>query len=354
MVYATITLIVVMFFSSFYGKIKQGNKIPVLGSILTLCIFAGLRDISFGPDLLGYQNRFLSYVPFVGYVNIIEDYVQGTMKDALFYIIMKFFSDSGVSYQIFMAAVTGFYIVTVATLVFKYSKKPIISFMMFMSLSWFQFSFTGLRQTIAMGICIIALILLLHNKKSLSAVLCILFAGFVHSSAWIFFIAPVIARFKIKIGRLQFIQITLVSLIMSIVGSSLFRGVIAAIAWNETMASYAASEVFLNWTGFIIQLLIAVFSFIFYDNVIRDNSYMPFLYSLMAIGVGFQAFSTVVAEMFRISMYFSIVSICVYPTAVMTIKRRDYKALVYYGSLFLLLIYFFVSDKFSTYIPIIE
>ena len=58
MVFATITLIVVILFLSFYGKIKQGNAIPIIGSISALSLFAGLRDISFGPDLFIYQNRF--------------------------------------------------------------------------------------------------------------------------------------------------------------------------------------------------------------------------------------------------------------------------------------------------------
>ncbi|MGF0021482.1 EpsG family protein [Acidaminococcus fermentans] len=354
MVFATITLIVVILFLSFYGKIKQGNAIPIIGSISALSLFAGLRDISFGPDLFIYQNRFLSYTPFVGYSDIILDYKQGTMKDALFYIIMKIFSDLGLSYQIFMATVTGFYIIIVSILIFKYSKNPIISFVMFISLSWLQFSFTGLRQTVAMGMCIIALLLLLQNKKSVSAILCIWLAGFTHSSAWIFLIVPVIARFNIKIGRIRFIQLTLASLIMSIVGSSVFREIVAAIAWNEAMANYADSDIFLNWTGFIIQLLVTAFSYIFYDSVVRDYPYESLLFSLMAIGVGLQAFSSVVAEMFRVSMYFSIASICVYPTALMTIKSKRYKVLLLYGSFFIFLFYFFLADKFSSYIPIIE
>lgn len=354
MIYATITLVIVMFFSSCYGRIKQGNLIPIIGTVLALGVFAGLRDISFGTDLLGYQDRFLSYVPFVGYNEIVMDYKQGTMKDFLFYITMKIFSDVGLSYQVFMAAVTGFYIITVSILIFKYSKKPVISFIMFFCLAWLPFSFTGLRQTVAMGICIISLIFLLNDKQSISAIVCIFLAGFVHSSAWIFFIAPIIARLDIRLGKIRFIGVTVASLTLSVLGSTLFRQIIVAIAWNNTMANYADFDISLNWSGFIIQLIIAAVSFIFYDTVINNNPNMSLLYSMMAIGVGFQAFSTVVAEMFRVSMYFSIASICVYPAVIMSIKRKDYRTLAFYLSILLLLIYFFQADKFATYIPIIE
>lgn len=354
MIYAAVAFTIVMLCSAGYGKIKQGNTVPLAGSAVALCIFAGLRDVSFGPDLLAYRNRFLHYVPFVSYAEIVAQYKKGTMKDALFYIIMKFFSDMGCSYQFFIAALTAFYIVTITILIAKNSEKPIISFMMFMSLSWLQFSFTGLRQSLAMGLCTIALILLLNDKKSIASIILILIAGFVHSSAWIFLIAPAVFRFGIKIEKIKFIQVTLISTAVSLLGGSIFRKVVAAIAWNDTLANYANSEISLNWTGFIIQLCFAMVSYVFYDSTVEKDSRYISLYSLMTIGLCFQAFSSVVAEMFRISMYFSIASICVYPAAIKTIKRDDYKSIAFYVSVMFLIYYFFKGEKFITYVPIIN
>ena len=352
MLYATLAFVIMILFLLGYGKIKQGNAIPIIGSALTLCIFSGLRDISFGTDLLGYQSRFLCYVSYVDYADIIWQYKQGRIKDGLFYVIMKFFADCGFSYQLFIAIVTGFYIVTVAILIAKHSPIPVISFMMFMSLSWMQFSFTGLRQAVAMGICVIALILLLENKRSILAILCIIAAGYVHSSAWIFLIAPVIARLKFRIGKVLFFQLTVASVALSIFGNALFRVIVAAVAWNKTLANYADSDITLNWTGFLIQLMFSAASYLLYDETTKENEDMPLLYSLMAIGLGFQAFSSVIAEMFRISMYFSIASVCVYPSAVMSINKSKRKP-AYYTSIILLIAYFFIGNKYAMYVPIV-
>lgn len=352
MVYATVTFVIMILLSAGYGKIKHGNAISITGSALTLCIFSGLRDISFGVDLFGYQKRFLYYVPFVSYMDIIQQYKQGTIKDGFFYVIMKFFADCGFSYQFFLAMTTGFYIIIVAIFIAKYSKKPAISFMMFMALSWMQFSFTGLRQAVAMGLCVIALMLILKSKRSILAIFFILMAGYVHSSAWIFLIVPIIARLNLRIKKARFFQLTVVSVMLSILGNTLFRKIVAAVAWNSTLADYADSNITLNWTGFIIQLMFSAVSYLTYDETVKDNQNMSLLYSLMAIGLGFQAFSSVIAEMFRVSMYFSIASICVYPSAVMSINKSK-RNLVYYTSAILLVVYFFIGNKYATYTPII-
>ena len=209
MVYATISLAIVMLFSAGYKKIKQGNAIPIWGSALILCLFAGLRDISFGPDLLAYKSRYLNSIPHLSYAEILSQYRSGMIKDGLFYVIMKFFINIGASYQLFIAFITSFYVISVTVLIAKESEKPIISFLMFFTLSWFQFSFTGLRQSLAMAMCTVALTLLINNRRDVTATALIVIAGTVHSSAWIFLIAPNIARLDLKIGKCKFIVATL-------------------------------------------------------------------------------------------------------------------------------------------------
>lgn len=353
MIYASISLFLVMFSSSFYGKIKQGNFIPIWGSALILIIFSGLRSISFGSDLYSYMNKYLYYVPHVAYTDIFNLYMQGATKDGFFYMLMKAFTDFNISFQFFLMFVTASYIISTTRFIEKKGKAIIISFMMFVTLPWLQFSFTGLRQTLAMSICLIALMQLLENPKIYKSVVFICIAGLFHSSAWIFLIAPLVFLFKIKIGKIRFVQLTVISILLSVLGDTFFRSMINALAWNQTLANYATTDISLNWSGFIIQMMFAVVSYYFYDTLVEKDKDYGFLYSLMAIGVAMQALSSVVAEMFRVSMYFSIVSICIYPAAILSIKRRQYRILAYYLSILLLLAYFFEANRFSTYIPII-
>lgn len=353
MIYASISLFLVMFFSVFFGKIKQGNFIPIWGSAFILIIFAGLRSISFGSDLYSYMNEYLYYVPHVPYTDIFNLYMQGATKDGFFYILMKAFTDFNISFQFFLMFVTASYIISTTRFIEKKGKAIIISFMMFVALPWLQFSFTGLRQTLAMSICLIALMQLLENPEIYKSVFFICIAGLFHSSAWIFLIAPLFCLFKIKIGKIRFIQLTVISILLSVLGDSFFRSMINALAWNQTLANYATTDISLNWSGFLIQMMFAVVSYFFYDDLVeKDNDYV-FLYSLMAIGVAMQALSSVVAEMFRVSMYFSIVSICIYPAAIFSIKRRQYRILAYYLSILLLIAYFVEANRFAAYIPII-
>ncbi len=352
MVVATITLVLVLGLSSLYGKIKQGNVLPIIGSTCIICIFAGCRNVSFGSDLLNYYYRYTGYVPWVTYKTIANQYRNGIIKDGLFYIIMKIFADNNIKYQLFIAFITTAFIVTVTWFISKYSKKPNISFMMFISLSWLQFSFTGLRQALAMSLCMIAMIFLIEQKNLFIAVILIILAGFIHGSAWIFLISVLIIKLKISINRTGFIKITMLALAIAIFGNSLFRQVVSVVAWNQTLADYAQSDITLNWSGFIVQLMFAFVSYCNYNQTIKKYSYCKELYSIMTIGLAFQAFSSTVAEMFRISMYFSIASICVYPSAIEAIENKKIYYMMYYGSIVLILAYFLYSQKFIGYNPI--
>ena len=89
MIYATVTLIIVMILSSSYGKIKQGNALPIIGSVLSLCIFSSCRSVSCGPDRTYYATQYTRVIPFLDYIEIIRQYTSGLMKDGIFYIFMK-------------------------------------------------------------------------------------------------------------------------------------------------------------------------------------------------------------------------------------------------------------------------
>ena len=89
-----------------------------------------------------------------------------------------------------------------------------------------------------------------------------------------------------------------------------------------------------------------------YRDVVDEHPEMNLFYTLMAIGTAFQAFAGIIAEMFRISMYFSIASICVFPVAIQAIKNDQWRKAAFYGSIVILFAYFIVGNKFAMYVPI--
>lgn len=353
MIYATVTLIIVMILSSSYGKIKQGNALPIIGSVVVLCIFSSCRSVSFGPDLMNYATKYTRVIPYLDYSEIIRQYTSGLMKDGIFYIFMKLCIEIGFSYQVFISIVTSFFIVTVTWMISRYSKYQILSFMMFISLSWLQFSFTGLRQTMAMGCCSLAIGIMASNKRPYLGLVLILIAGLFHSSAFIFLFAFVVYKLRLKITPFRFVVLIFSSVAMALLGDIVFRRIVNMIAWNETFDTYATSSISLNWTGFLIQLTISCFSFYMYRDVIDEYPEMNLFYTIMAIGTAFQAFAGIIAEMFRISMYFSIASICVFPTAIRAIEKDRWRKAAFYGSIVILFAYFIIGDKFAMYVPII-
>lgn len=354
MIFASSIFLFILFSSYFNGKFKHSDTVWLTASAFLLCVFAGLRDVSFGSDLYQYFYEYNGYMPLFSYTSILNEYLQGFRKDGLFYFTMKLFYDMGISYQWFIASVTSFYILNIVWFIYKNSKNQILSLLMFLTLEWYVFSFTGLRQAVAMGFCVLALTRLLESSRDLWALLLIGIAGLFHSSAWIFFIAVVVIRFNLQITPLRFLIMIFVSLAIALTGQSFFRGLIVLMSWNSSLARYASSDAMLNWTGFFIQLAFAGSSYYLYYRTVRKYPYSASLYSVMAIGICFQTFSSVVAEMFRVSMYFSIASICAYPMAIASIADKRIRSLCLYVSYVLLFVYLIVSAKFARYVSILN
>jgi len=70
---------------------------------------------------------------------------------------------------------------------------------------------------------------------------------------------------------------------------------------------------------------------------------------LLGIALVFQSMSTILAEMFRISMYFSVFYIILFPRAIKTVRNKTIRVIVETGFCVVFLVYlFFIS---STYLP---
>ena len=100
--------------------------------------------------------------------------------------LMKFFSTlSDGEFQVFLIAVAIFIEAVVAFLIYKYSPLPWLSFLVWNCMGFYCFGFSAIKQSIAMGLVMIAFVGIMEEKPKLFALFTIL-AGFVHAPALIF------------------------------------------------------------------------------------------------------------------------------------------------------------------------
>ena len=146
-------------------------------------------------DLLGYKNSYIKMLPNTSYLQLWEDWRSDNLKDFGFYAVAKFFSDIGLSATFWLLLIAAFFTVMCALFLYKFSKQPYIGLVAVLSL-FYSFTFTGIRQTVALAIVFLSL-RFISEKKLIPFILSVLVASLFHSTAIIMLPAYFIAKLKI-------------------------------------------------------------------------------------------------------------------------------------------------------------
>lgn len=116
--------------------------------------------------------------------------------------LMKFFSTlSDGEFQVFLIAVAIFIEAVVAYLIYKYSPLPWLSFLVWNCMGFYCFGFSAIKQSIAMGLIMIAFIGIMEERPKQFSVFTIL-AGLVHAPALIFIPAYFLSKQKFTLQTL--------------------------------------------------------------------------------------------------------------------------------------------------------
>ncbi len=136
-------------------------------------------------------------------------------------------------FHIFLIVLAIFTQVAVAVLIYRYSPKPWVSYLVWNCMSFYiTYDFSALKQGLAMAILMYAMIAIFENKK-IPFVLIVLLAGTIHAPSLVFLPAYLIANTKIT-------DKSIIAYIISIVTVFIFKEQIAS--WG-TDAYYADERI---------------------------------------------------------------------------------------------------------------
>jgi hypothetical protein len=134
---------------------KRRSNISVYIYItIILCLFVGLRGINVGSDTATYYYHFQN-LKNESFISMIEKY----KTDVGFYLITMVLAKILKNYNVYLILTSLIYLIPVAVLIYKKSTNPLYSYFLFFCFGLFTFSMSTLRQTIAIGLCIIAYLL---------------------------------------------------------------------------------------------------------------------------------------------------------------------------------------------------
>ena len=250
-----------------------------------------------------------------------------------------------------MEIIAIFFAISVSCYIYYYSDNITISTIVLFAF-YFSFTITGLRQTVALSFLLFSY-RYIDERRIIKFGLMVSLAALFHSTAILF--APAYFIGKLRVGKKQLIFIG-VSVLAVILFSNYIRQLISLIAWNEAMRNYASSEISLTWSGFLIHFAITIFCWYFYNrSKTQENAnnqsiaeqYMKTFINCMVFGLVGYSFSTIVAESFRIGMYYSISEIVIIPAALSHIKLKRNQKVLTCIIMIALLLYCITGNRFD-------
>lgn len=228
---------------SFSSKAFQERIIAKVGMFLVFLLLA-LKADTVGIDILGYKSQYelAGLMPWNDFSYVYFE------KGYLF--LTKLFAKLGVSFQLFTILLYAFWCYAVYLLIKKYSSNATLSILVFICYSFLIFSITGLRQTLAMALCLYAFFLCTHNtrKTTVFAIALTIMAVLVHESAIVFFLIFTfiwIMQKRVKIHR--WILITAAVIVSR---SLLWR--IVGVLYQKTMTSFVIGGNFIFLIGMLV------------------------------------------------------------------------------------------------------
>lgn len=286
-------LLSVMAITLVFMRIDDGWTNRRIGiSIVTVILscFSGFRSWWLG-DCIKYYTLYRA-VNEEGIINSVsDDFTNSGLR-----FFFRGMGILGISFDVCIFLIAVFVAVTLGVLIYRYSPAPYWSYLAYITMGFYMFTYSGLKQTVAMGFIVLAAMQIFEDHP-IRFVILVCLGGLFHAPAFIFLAAYPIAKKRID-G--YFFAI----LIASVVVLYFFRDNI--VAWGTDVyydeeSKFFASE--LMGGKAVVMLLMLVISVYLRPPRTGDYIYCQ-LFNLMIVAMLLQTFSVYNNVFTRLANYY--------------------------------------------------
>lgn len=341
------TILILGMFAKNSGK--DSRKYLCLMMTFLLLIFA-LRDVSVGADTLGYTEDFQRFT----HMSFAEVWhFAFTTKEPLYVLLSWIPSLLSTNYTVFLLTWALFPVCSlynVLKMELHDSTDYMIAILVLFLLGLFAFYVAGIRQTAALSLVLFAgskylkTPIKLSIKSIIKATVVYKFAAFmafaymIHNSSVLFLLAIPFLFVKVRWWYV------LLAFGLFFVGKYIKTDQIVLLSklfFEDRFATYGTVyESSQSLSAFIMQLILFVACFLVKDKLIKKDVQNNFFFNMLFLGLVFQSLSEMMAEMARISFYFSMFAMILVPRAFREYPSNN-KKLIYPGFVVVCLYYLF-------------
>ncbi len=282
----------------------------------TICFTAiiGLRAVSVGCDTVQYQYRYTIYQEVLDNI--------ASRNEIGFHFFNYICNKIGLNFQQYLFVTSFLMCLFTFYFFYKYSKNIYFSVFLFVSIGLFTVYMSGLKQSLAISFCMLALVLVL-NKKIKFAIPLLVLATIFHNSAAVFFI--VLFLHKVKLNKAKsYIFITISALAL------LYKTLLVELISKfmpEKYNIYDFEEGYnMNILLPIIAVLIPLFCTIF-NNDVDENGFFchetSILLCMSCLNIIFTMLAFNNSQLGRMAYYFVNANMVLIPNTVLLQKKDD-------------------------------
>lgn len=327
LVYLGLAVLVYMQFGA--GENPAKNRKVCIWIAVYLFVISAMKEVYASGDLMAYARAY-SRIGNWSYRDIIERWLDDDLKDGVYYVVSKVFKDIGLPFGVWMGFIALCFAAAAGWFIYRNSAKPFLSLMLLMTLEFYKFTLTGLRQALAMAIILAFSYHFMLDRKPIKFVISVLAAFLFHSSAILFLPAYIIAPWKIGWRQIALVGGLLFTYFLF---PGVIRTILVEVAWSDSVAAYAMTSKSLTWSGVAIQSCIMAFCLLFRNETVLDpyNKWrkVDAFLNCMVVGLCLQILATMIAEAFRVAYYYNMCCIAVVSNEVVENKREENHSTMY-------------------------
>lgn len=308
-------IVILLYFILTKTKLKKYNENNILFYMLIFAIFTivqGFRAYSIGTDTKHYVEIY-NTIKNSSWLEILSR--RAVNIEIGFGALMKLIAICNLPARYFLIIIAMIINGGFIYFIYKNSKNPLLSILIFMGTEFFTLSFTALRQMTSVVIILYAY-MFIKERKNLKAFLTIILASFFHTTALIFI--PVIIFNYIKINKKSLEIIVGLFLIVQIIGMPILQFVIENTTYAKYLATNGASG---GETQLIVMIIYTIIGLtIYYKNDKKGTDNILILIMITAIYL--QSFACRIQLLGRLTWYFYIFNVIYLPNLISYIKQR--------------------------------
>ena len=221
-VFNWLTILIVLLSIVMHGERRQNWKFILIACVMMYCVL-GLRDVysvgvdTTGPYVMRYDwvcaREWKNMPDLLDWLGLTGGGVDRTGHErniALDWVMKLFREATGGTYEGFIQFSSVFTMVAFGVFIYRFSPSPIQSILMHFGLLFYNFHFSGLKQSLAMSVLLFSLAAI-RDKRPVRFVMLVLLASMFHFPAIVFLPAYWIAN--MRVGRRYLIVLALAFLV---------------------------------------------------------------------------------------------------------------------------------------------